>query len=234
MKTLIEGAAEFGFELTGEQLARFEKYTELLLEWNEKFNLTAITDREEIQIKHFLDSVSLLLAEPPKNSSLIDIGAGAGFPSIPVKIVRPDLRITMLDSLNKRVDFLNNVVSSLGLTEITAVHSRAEDGARTSLRESFDYAAARAVANLSVLAEYALPFVRVGGYFLAMKGTAPQEEIENAQAAVKLLGGRVEETREINIAQGRLRHSLIIIKKIARTPSNFPRKAGRPAKEPIK
>ncbi len=235
MNELKNAAEKFNIELSDAQLEMFRRYMELLVEYNEKVNLTAITDKSGILIKHFLDSVTLILSEKLKNgASLIDIGAGAGFPSLPLKIARPGLKVTMLDSLAKRVDFLRLVISELGLTEIEAIHSRAEDGARNAMRESYDIATARAVADLAVLAEYALPFVKVGGYFIAMKGSTPEEEINGAKSAIKAMGGRIEQVKEIFIENGGLNHSLVIIKKIAKTPSKYPRKAGKPAKEPIK
>lgn len=235
MRLLEDGAEKFGIKLTTEQLEQFRVYMELLLEYNEKINLTAITEKNEILTKHFLDSLTLLLCgKLEKGMSLIDIGAGAGFPSLPVKIARPDLKLTMLDSLNKRVNFLNRVISELSLTETRAVHQRAEDGGRGSLRESFDVAAARAVADLAVLSEYALPFVKVGGYFIAMKGTAPEDEINGAKAAIKAFGGRIERVADVHIEEGGLNHTLVIIKKISKTPPKYPRKAGKPAKEPVK
>lgn len=235
MDILSNGVHRLGIELIDAQLKQFERYMELLLEWNEKINLTAITEKNEILVKHFLDSVTLLQSgKLPEGASVIDIGAGAGFPSIPVKIARPDLKVIMLDSLNKRIDFLKLVTNELELTDIKAIHARAEDGARTDLRESFDLATARAVADLSVLAEYALPFVKVGGYFVAMKGSAPEEEINGAKPAIKVLGGQIEEVKDIPIPEGCLNHSLVIIKKLAKTPSKYPRKAGKPVKDPIK
>lgn len=233
METLIKGALQLGLELTRMQLEQFERYMSLLLEWNEKFNLTAITEKSEIITKHFLDSLTLLTVDIPDGASLLDIGAGAGFPSVPVKIVRPDLKITMLDSLNKRVDFLNAVISGLELSDICAVHSRAEDGARTSMRERFDFVTARAVANLPVLAEYALPFIKVGGSFIAMKGSAPEDEVLASEGAVKILGGRIECVKEVLVPRSDLHHSLVTVKKLFRTPSKYPRKAGKPAKEPL-
>ena len=235
MERLKTGAERMGIELSDIQLRQFQDYMSLLLDWNERINLTAITEEDEIISKHFLDSMTLICSEKLKvGDSLIDIGAGAGFPSIPVKIARPDLNITMLDSLNKRIDFLDEVVSKLELKDIEAIHSRAEDGARTYLRESFDIATARAVANLAILAEYTLPYVKVGGYFVAMKGTAPEEEINSSKPAIKAMGGKIEEVKEVFIEDGQLEHTLIIIKKIEKTPSKYPRKAGKPAKDPIK
>lgn len=235
MELLKNSAEKFNIELSEKQLSQFQRYMELLTEYNEKMNLTAITEKNEIIIKHFLDSLTWLTAgKAEEGASLIDIGAGAGFPSLPIKIARPDLNVTMLDSLNKRVGFLNTVINELGLENVNALHLRAEDGGKSPLRESFDLAAARAVADLAVLAEYALPFVRQGGYFVAMKGTAPEDEINGAKPAIKVLGGKIERVDEVIIDEGGLRHSLVVIKKIEKTPSKYPRKAGKPAKEPIK
>ncbi len=235
MDKLKISAEKLGISLSEEQLGSFKRYMELLLYYNERMNLTAITDKDGILTKHFLDSMTFLLSEKAEHGmSLIDIGAGAGFPSLPIKIARPDLRVTMLDSLNKRVGFLNTVVSELGLSDITAVHMRAEDGGRSEMRESFDLATARAVADLSPLAEYALPFVRVGGYFVALKGTAPEEEINASKPAIKLLGGRIESVKDICIGDGELNHTLVIVKKLEKTPAKYPRKAGKPVKEPLR
>lgn len=235
MLLLKNEAENFGIGLSEGQLAQFKKYKRLLLEYNEKFNLTAITDDEGIELKHFLDSLTLLTANRlGKGASVTDIGAGAGFPSVPLKIARPDLKITMLDSLSKRVDFLNTVASELELEKTEVLHIRAEDAGRGWLRESFDAAVARAVADLSVLAEYALPLVKVGGCFIAMKGSSPEDEINSAKPAIKAMGGRIEEVKEVYIPRADLHHTLVIIKKEAKTPSKYPRKAGKPAKEPIK
>ena len=228
---LIKEAAELNIEISEKQNENLEKYAEMMLRYNEFMNLTAITEPDEIREKHFLDSITLLLIS--EGYTLIDIGAGAGFPSIPVKIVRDDINLTMLDSLNKRINFLNDVIKELDIKNAKAIHSRAEDaGKNKELRESFDIATARAVADLAVLAEYALPFVKVGGYFVAMKGTAPAEEIENAKKAVREMGGEIEQVKEALLPSG-IRHSLVIIRKVIPTPSKYPRKAGKPSKEPI-
>ena len=231
---LIKEAAKFNIEITEKQLENLAKYEKILLEYNEVMNLTAITDHEEILEKHFLDSITLCLSEKlTEGCSLIDIGAGAGFPSMPVKIVREDINLTMLDSLNKRINFLNTVVENLGLKNAKAIHFRAEEGGKNkNLREKFDVATARAVADLAILAEYAIPFVKVGGYFVAMKGNAPEEEINGAKKAIKEMGGQIEEVKEVVLPSG-INHCLVIIKKIAPTPSKYPRKAGKPSKEPI-
>lgn len=235
MEILKQEALKFNIDLTDEMLNNFQVYTDMLLEYNSFMNLTAITDPYEIKIKHYLDSVTLLCEEKLKSGdSVIDIGAGAGFPSLPNAIVRNDVNFTMLDSLGKRVNFLNDVVSRLNLKNAKAVHMRAEDGGRDkTMREKYDVAVARAVADLAVLSEYALPFVKVGGYFLAMKGTAPAEEVERAKKAIKILGGKIEKVSEVKIEPLNLNHTIVVIKKIAKTPTVYPRKAGTPSKSPL-
>lgn len=235
MEILRQEALKFDINLTDKMLENFAVYTDMLLEYNSFMNLTAITDPYEVKIKHYLDSITLLCENKLKSGDkVIDIGAGAGFPSLPNAIVREDVNFTMLDSLGKRVNFLNDVVDKLNLTNARAIHSRAEDGGRdTNYREKFDVAVARAVADLAVLAEYALPFVREGGYFLAMKGTAPEEEINNAKKAIKTLGGQIEKVSEVKIAPLNLSHTIVVIKKVEKTPSVYPRKAGTPSKKPL-
>lgn len=231
---LIEEAKKLNIEISEKANENLEKYAKIMLKYNEVMNLTAITDPDEIREKHFLDSVTLVLSgKLEKGCSLIDIGAGAGFPSVPVKVVRDDIKLTMLDSLNKRVNFLNEVITELKMENAVAIHSRAEDaGKDKKLRERFDVATARAVADLAVLAEYALPFVKVGGYFVAMKGNSPEEEINNAKKAIREMGGEIEKVEEVLLPSG-IKHSLVIIRKVIPTPSKYPRKAGKPSKEPI-
>ena len=231
---LIKESAKFGIEVSEKANENLEKYSEMMLRYNEVMNLTAITEPDEIREKHFLDSITLLLSEKiTQGCSLIDIGAGAGFPSIPVKITREDVNLTMLDSLNKRINFLNDVIKELGLKNAKAIHMRAEEGGKNKgLREKFDIATARAVADLAVLSEYALPFVKVGGYFVAMKGNAPKEELEGAKKAIREMGGEVESVKEVILPSG-INHSLIIIRKVVNTPVKYPRKAGTPSKTPI-
>lgn len=235
MEILKNEALKFNIEITEKMLESFEAYTKMLLHYNSFMNLTAITDPFEVKIKHYLDSLTLLACEKLKDGDkAIDIGAGAGFPSLPNAIVKEKVSFTMLDSLGKRVNFLNDVVKELGLKNANAVHLRAEDGGRDkNYREKYDVAVARAVADLAVLSEYALPFVKVGGYFLAMKGTAPEDEINNAKKAIKTLGGKIEEVKEIIIEPLDLTHTIVVIKKIDKTPSAFPRKAGTPSKKPL-
>ena len=231
---LIKEASEMNIEISENANEMFAKYSKMLLHYNEFMNLTAITEPEEVKEKHFLDSATLILSDKLlKGSTLIDIGAGAGFPSMPVKIIREDLNVTMLDSLNKRINFLNDVIAELELKNIKAVHQRAEDaGKNKEFREKFDIATARAVAGLAVLAEYALPFVKLGGYFVAMKGNAPEDEINGAKKAIKEMGGEIESVKEIELPSG-INHCLVIIKKVTNTPGKYPRKAGTPSKSPV-
>lgn len=216
-------AQKIGTELTDLQASQFEKYYELLIEWNQKINLTRITEKEEVALKHFADSLTLLkYCDIPKNASMIDVGTGAGFPGIPLKIVRPDIKLTLLDSLNKRLTFLNEVCREIGI-EAQLIHSRAEDGGRDpKLREGFDLAVSRAVARLNVLSEYCLPFVKVGGLFTPMKGPDMEDEISEAEKAVKTLGGRLIKSESFNLenAGGR---TIVIIKKEKPTPKAYPR-----------
>ena len=213
-----------GLELTKEKYEKFDKYADFLVEYNEKVNLTAITKPEDILIKHFIDSALLFkYVDFPTNSSLIDVGTGAGFPSIPMKIMRDDLKITLLDSLSKRVVFLEQLCELLEI-EAECIHGRAEDIAKLpEYREKFDFSTARAVADLAVLSEYCIPFVRVGGGFLSMKG--PNEEISAAENSVELLGGKISDVYEYSLRSD-LR-KIIEIKKISQTPTKFPRNSSQ-------
>ncbi len=231
---LVEQAKLSRIELTDEQIEKLSRYYELLIEWNEKMNLTALTEPHDVALKHFCDSILLLTyAEIPENSSLIDVGTGAGFPSLPIKIVRPDIKLCLLDSLNKRLVFLSEVVKELGLNEVQIVHLRAEDGARKSdLREKFDYATSRAVAQLNVLSEYCLPYVKVGGAFLSMKGKYSEEEISNAKVGIKLLGGKTEKVDTYNLADGSER-TIINVKKMSKTDRLYPRTSAKIKNKPL-
>lgn len=222
---------EYGIKYTDGQLKQLSKFYEMVVETNEKFNLTAITEENDFAIKHILDSV-LPMALLPQNASVIDVGAGAGFPSIPLKILRPDLKVTMLDSLNKRVNFLNEVIATLNLKNITAVHSRAEDYALKN-REVFDIAIARAVASLVTLSEYCLPFVKVGGNFIALKGSSLTEELKEATYAITLLGGKYKDIQKIYVKQIDAMRENVIIEKIKPTDKKYPRGKNLPRLKPL-
>lgn len=234
---LTDSLKEFHITLTNEQFHQFQNYYELMIEWNSFMNLTAITEMDEVIMKHFVDSVSLIQAVPDlakKGYSLIDIGTGAGFPGIPLKIVFPDLKITLLDSLNKRIKFLNQVILDLSLNNISAVHGRAEDLAQQKeYREHYDFCVSRAVANLATLSEYCLPFVKKKGYFISYKSEKITEEYEQAKKAIKILGGNYKNQVEFYLPQSDIYRNLFIIEKINVTPKKYPRKAGLPSKEPI-
>ena len=235
MNGLKKDALSFGITLSDQQLSQFYTYYELLIEWNEKMNLTAITDFEEVIKKHFLDSLSIgRILKQDSSVSILDIGTGAGFPGIPIKIAFPDTQITLMDSLNKRVNFLNEVICTLGLEKIDAIHGRAEDFAKKGmLREKFDICVSRAVANLATLSEYCLPFVKVGGNFISYKSEKITEEFENAKEAIRVLGGKYSKQVEFNLPFSDIYRNLFMIEKIKNTPGKFPRKAGLPSKEPI-
>lgn len=230
---------ELEISLSDEQMLQFVDYYELLKEWNSFMNLTAITDFDEVLKKHFIDSLSVVKVmndiEKKNGISIIDIGTGAGFPGIPLKIAFPHLRITLLDSLHKRIKFLDEVILKLGLEDIDTVHGRAEDFARPDkLRESYDFCVSRAVANLSTLSEYCLPFVKVGGKFISYKSEKLTIELMEAEKAVSILGGKVEKQVDYMLPSSDIYRNLLLISKISLTPKKFPRKAGLPAKEPIK
>lgn len=230
---LIIQAKKIDVILDEEQIQKFYKYMELLLEWNEKINLTAIVEPRDVILKHFVDSLTIC-KELQKNKTLADIGTGAGFPGIPVKILRPDLDITLIDSLNKRVNFLTMVIEALKLEKIIALHGRIEDfGKNKKYREKFDYVTSRAVANLSTLSEYMIPLIKIGGKCICMKGSKIDEELKNAEKAVKTLGGKIEKVDTFLLPDTDMGRNIILIKKEKATPNKYPRKAGTPAKEPI-
>ena len=230
---LSEGAAAFSVGLGAEQTARLMKYKELLLEWNTKINLTAIEEDRDIIVKHFIDSFSILPYLRNAGERLVDVGTGAGFPGIPVKIVYASTRVLLLDSLDKRVNFLKAVIDELGLEEIDTVHARAEEaGANPVYRESFDVSVARAVANLPVLLEYCLPLVKTGGIFIAMKGSSI-EELDTSKKALQLLGGEIEEVKELILPFSDIKRNIVIVRKLRQTPTKYPRKPGKPTKEPL-
>jgi 16S rRNA (guanine527-N7)-methyltransferase len=228
-----ERAALIDVNLNDSDIDKFFLYKDILKEWNQKINLTAIEDDEGIIIKHFVDSLTILPYLDKGALKLIDVGTGAGFPGIPIKVLRGDVKVTLLDSLDKRVKFLDNVNQSLGLTGIETVHGRAEDfGVKLGFRENFDVAVARAVASLPVLLEYCLPFVKVGGHFIAIKGSS-SEEVVQSKKALDILGGEIQEVKEFVIPGTDMNRSIVIVRKLRQTPTKYPRKAGKPTKEPL-
>ena len=230
---LINLAKKIDIDISNNQAKKFYKYMNLLIEWNKKINLTAITDENEIIIKHFIDSLTVLKYISEKNM-IIDVGTGAGFPGIPIAIMMPNVRVTLLDSINKRINFLIEVVRELDLKNIETIHSRSEDCGKDMLyREKYDIAIARAVANLSTLSEYLLPFVKIKGKMICMKGSEIEEELKNAEYAIKTLGGRSILREEFCLPNSDMKRNIIIVEKEQFTPKQYPRKAGLPAKEPI-
>ncbi|MBN1580053.1 MAG: 16S rRNA (guanine(527)-N(7))-methyltransferase RsmG [Anaerolineae bacterium] len=242
MKQLAEGARHLGLTMSDKQLNSFQTFYEILVQWNQQFNLTAITEYDQVQIRHFLDSLSCLVAlrhqRYSKNDvplSCIDIGSGAGFPGIPIKIYCPQIKIVLLEATSKKVDFLRHVITQLGLTEITPLKGRAEEVAQTSQhREQYDVVLARAVAPLPVLAEYLLPFCRPGGIVIAQKGASAQEETQAAEYAIAVLGGKLKTVLPIELLGLAETRNLVLIEKSARTPAKYPRRPGIPSKRPLK
>lgn len=237
---MIKDFTSFGIELSDEQLFQFDKYFELLIKWNEVMNLTAITDFDDVCKLHFVDSISSFkYFDFSSDYSLIDVGTGAGFPGIPLKIVFPDLNVTLLDSLNKRLNFLNEVIDQLSLNDhgsIKTVHGRAEDHCAPKagiLRESFDVAVSRAVANMSTLSEYCLPYVKVGGKFIAYKSEKAQDELKMAKGALHLLGGKLISSDEFLLPDSDVSRTICIVDKVETTSKKYPRKAGTPSKQPL-
>ena len=232
---LRQAAESYGLPLTEEQLSRFERYYELLIEWNQKMNLTAITEPREVAVKHMIDSLSAWddsLFSP--EASLVDVGTGAGFPGIPLKILYPGLKLTLLDSLNKRIRYLQTVVDELGLTDVRCIHARAEEAARQKeYREQFDIAVSRAVARLPILAEYCLPFVKNGGIFAALKGMQYEQEAQEARKALGMLGGQLAAVHPVQLPGLEDKRAVIYVRKTGKTPAAYPRKAGTPEKNPL-
>lgn len=224
-----------GITLNETQMTQFNQYYQLLIEWNEKVNLTAITDKEEVYLKHFFDSITpSFYYDFSTEKTLCDIGAGAGFPSIPLKIIFPHLQITIVDSLKKRINFLENLIETLELEHVTLIHARAEDfGQRKDARSSYDIVTARAVARMSVLSEYCLPLSKQGGVFIALKGASSKEELTSAKKAIKLLGGELQDEHLFVLPIEESERAIVITKKKKTTPKKYPRKAGTPAKQPL-
>lgn len=229
IKNLLQNyIKDYKITLTEDQYEQFQKYFELLAEWNEKMNLTAITDESGVALKHFADSLSLLnFVDIPQNSSLADVGTGAGFPGVVLKIARPDIKLTLIDSLNKRLVFLGEVCAQLGI-EAELIHSRAENGARDEkLRESFDFAVSRAVARMNVLSEYCLPYVKVGGAFCAMKGAQANEEFKESLNAINTLGGKLENKYFFELPENGGERAIAVVRKVKNTPQKYPRQSGK-------
>ena len=227
--------SELGIELTEKQHEQFDKYFELLVEWNKVMNLTGITEYDEVNEKHFVDSLALIKAANVENfEKIIDIGTGAGFPGIPLKIAFPHLKVTLLDSLNKRIKFLNAVIDELGLEDMETLHGRAEDFARQEgYREGFDLCVSRAVANLSTLSEYCLPYVKKGGKFIPYKSGSIDDELAQAKKAVAILGGEVKDVVRFELPGTEIGRAFVVVDKVKNTGKKFPRKAGLPSREPL-
>lgn len=229
-----ENAKKINIGFNEKQLEQFFEYMNLLIEWNEKINLTAITEPKEIIIKHFIDSLTIN-KYIEKNNKIVDVGTGAGFPGIPIKIYRPEVEVTLVDSLNKRINFLNEVISKLGLEKINTIHARVEEFARNKkYREKFDIVTARAVANLTVLSEYLLPLTKNNGKCICMKGSNIEEECKESKKAIEILGGKIVEIEEFYLPDSDIKRNIINIKKVKTTPAKYPRKPGTPAKEPLR
>lgn len=232
-KEIEKKSSKIDINLDNEICNKLYNYMNLLLEWNEKINLTAITDEKEIILKHFIDSFTINKFIN-SGDKMLDIGTGAGFPGLPIKIIRPEVDVFLMDSLNKRINFLNEVIESLQLKNIEAFHSRAEEMAKNNkFREKFDVVTSRAVAKLNILLEYMLPYTKVNGKCLCMKGPNIEEEIKEAEKALKILGGEIEKIEKIILPDSNIERNIIIIRKKSATPLKYPRKAGMPTKEPL-
>ena len=232
---LINTLSKWNFDLTEEKINQLDKYYELLIEKNKVMNLTAITDFDEVIVKHFADSLSICTVLPEDVKTVCDLGTGAGFPGIPMAIAYPNLKFTLIDSLNKRIKFLQEVVDTLGLKNVELVHARAEEAGRNKIfRESFDLVVSRAVANISTLSEYCLPLVKLEGYFISFKSGDITEEINQSGSAISKLGGKLKKPILFTLPETDISRSFLIINKIKSTPKAYPRKAGTPSKEPLK
>ena len=229
--------SKHNFELTDKQKQQFKLYFKLLIEVNEHVNLTRITEEDEVYLKHFYDSITPLFtfgAVFKDGATLCDVGAGAGFPSIPLKILKPGLKVTIVDSLQKRLNFLKDLISELGLTDVELVHGRAEDVGQNKLyRERFDIVTARAVARMSVLSEYCLPLVKKGGYFVALKGPKAEDELDDGKKALEVLGGKLIKDEELTLPASEEERTLVLVQKVKSTPKKYPRQAGTPRRKPI-
>ena len=235
MKDISYYCNKMNIDLNDNQLSQLDTYMNMVIEKNKVMNLTAITEPEEFQLKHYADSLSILTTNYINpESTMIDVGTGAGFPSLPIKIARPDIRLTMLDSLNKRIRFLDEVIATLSLKNVETIHARAEEGGRSpKLRDHFDIAVSRAVADLRILAEYCLPYVKVGGVFISYKSDNIDKELRLSENAITRLGGKLEETISFTLADSDINRRFVIIRKVKPTPKAYPRKPGTARKEPL-
>lgn len=233
---LEKGCQQLGLSMSEHQEQQFMKYYELLIEWNKVMNLTAITEFDEVMQKHFLDSLTIVKGiEKTEHICMLDVGTGAGFPGIPLKIMFPEWEIVLLDSLNKRIKFLDEAIAQLGLEKIRTIHGRAEDFAKKQeYREQFDLVVSRAVANLASLSEYCLPYVREGGKFVSYKAANADAELDESRKAIDILGGKIDKVEKFQIPDTDMDRTLVVVKKIRKTPGKYPRKAGMPGKEPLK
>ncbi|WP_250675176.1 16S rRNA (guanine(527)-N(7))-methyltransferase RsmG [Paraclostridium ghonii] len=233
---LKQGIEELGLKCSDETINKFRKYREILVEWNQKMNLTGIEEEKEVYIKHFLDSVAVVKEGYIKDGmSIIDVGTGAGFPGLPLRICLENSKVTLLDSLNKRINFLSEVCKNIDIDDVELIHGRAEDfGKDGNYREQYDIATARAVAGLPILMEFCAPFIKVGGYFVCLKGPNADTELEESKKAMELLGLDFVEKIDVELPEIELKHNIVVFKKINNTPAKYPRKAGKPVKSPIK
>lgn len=233
---LKKGIEDLGLKCSDETIDKFSKYGEILVEWNQKMNLTGIEEEKEVYIKHFLDSVAAVKKGYIKDGmSIIDVGTGAGFPGLPLRICLENSKVTLLDSLNKRINFLSEVCTNINIDDIELIHGRAEDfGKDEKYREQYDIATARAVAGLPILMEFCVPFIKVGGYFVCLKGPNADTELEESRKAMEVLGLEFVEKIDVELPEIELKHNIVVFKKVNSTPAKYPRKAGKPVKTPIK
>ncbi|MGG2468739.1 16S rRNA (guanine(527)-N(7))-methyltransferase RsmG [Paraclostridium bifermentans] len=233
---LKKGIEDLGLKCSDETIDKFSKYREILVEWNQKMNLTGIEEEKEVYIKHFLDSVAAVKKGYIKDGmSIIDVGTGAGFPGLPLRICLENSKVTLLDSLNKRINFLSEVCTNINIDDIELIHGRAEDfGKDEKYREQYDIATARAVAGLPILMEFCVPFIKVGGYFVCLKGPNADTELEESTKAMEVLGLEFVEKIDVELPEIELKHNIVVFKKVNSTPAKYPRKAGKPVKTPIK
>lgn len=233
---LKKGIEDLGLKCSDETIDKFSKYREILVEWNQKMNLTGIEEEKEVYIKHFLDSVAAVKKGYIKDGmSIIDVGTGAGFPGLPLRICLENSKVTLLDSLNKRINFLSEVCTNINIDDIELIHGRAEDfGKDEKYREQYDIATARAVAGLPILMEFCVPFIKVGGYFVCLKGPNADTELEESRKAMEVLGLEFVEKIDVELPEIELKHNIVVFKKLNSTPAKYPRKAGKPVKTPIK